>query len=252
MTLQQLMSPARRAMDDFCMIEDGDVVAVGLSGGKDSVTLLSILAGMRRFYPKKYDLKAITVDMGLGLDQKEVEAMKQFCKDLDVEYVIEKTDIGEVVFDVRKESNPCSLCAKMRRGALNNSAVANGCNVVALGHHADDLVETFFLSMIYEGRLSTFSPITYLTKSKIKIIRPMLYITEKEIAGFAKNNPILHNPCPMDKHTQRQYVKDLIKNINVQVPIAKDRILSALLHPERNNLIGESVEKFKKDFGLKD
>ena len=152
MELQKLLSKARRAAEDYNMIEEGDKIAVGLSGGKDSMTLLYILATMRRFYPKKYDVIAISVDMGLGLDEKEVQAVKDLCEKLNVEYVVEKTKIGEIVFDVRKDPNPCSLCANMRRGALNSTAKNHGCNKVALGHHSDDLAETFLLSLFYEGR----------------------------------------------------------------------------------------------------
>ncbi len=244
MTLQQLMSPARRAIDDYKMIEDGDKVAVGLSGGKDSVTLLCILAGMRRFYPNRFSLVAINIDMGLkDVDQNEVEQMKEFCKSLDVEYISEKTDIAQIIFEERKEKNPCSLCAKMRRGALINTAIEHGCNKLALGHHADDLIETLFLSMLYEGRLSTFSPITYMSRTKMTVIRPMIYIPEKDIVGFAKNNPVIHNPCPANKHTQREYVKQLLNNIKKDVPIAKERIHGAITHPERNNLFDTCMQK---------
>ena len=181
MELQKLLSKARRAAEDYDMIEEGDKIAVGLSGGKDSITLLYILATMRRFYPKKFEVVAITVDMGLEYDKDEVEALKKLCEELNVEYVIEPTEIGKIVFDVRKEQNPCSLCANMRRGALNNTAVKVGCNKIALGHHADDLIETLFLSLFYESRLSTFSPVTHLERKNVTVIRPMIYIREKEI-----------------------------------------------------------------------
>ncbi len=213
MELQKLLSKARRAAEDYDMIEEGDKIAVGLSGGKDSITLLYILATMRRFYPKKFEVVAITVDMGLEYDKDEVEALKKLCEELNVEYVIEPTEIGKIVFDVRKEQNPCSLCANMRRGALNNTAVKVGCNKIALGHHADDLIETLFLSLFYESRLSTFSPVTHLERKNVTVIRPMIYIREKEISGFIKGKPILHNPCPANKHTKRQYIKDLLKTL---------------------------------------
>lgn len=236
MELQKLLSKARRAAEDYNMIEEGDKIAVGLSGGKDSLTLLYILAAMRRFYPKKYDVIAISVDMGLGLDEKEVRAVKNLCEKLGVEYFVEETKIGEIVFDVRKEPNPCSLCANMRRGALNSAAKNRGCDKVALGHHSDDLAETFLLSLFYEGRLSAFAPVTRLERVGLTVIRPMIYITEKEIIGFAKDKPIIHNPCPADKHTQRQFIKDTIKALQKEVPAVKDNILGAILHPERNNL----------------
>ncbi len=245
MTLQQLLSPAHRAVDEYRMIEEGDKVAVGLSGGKDSVTLLYILAGLRRFYPKKFDLCAITVDMGLkGTDEKEKQAMTDLCRELGVEYRVEKTDIAEIIFDVRKESNPCSLCAKMRRGALNGVAVEMGANKLALGHHADDLIETLFLSMFYEGRLSTFAPVSYMDRTGMTLIRPMIYIEEKDVASFAKDKPVLRNVCPADKNTQREYIKSLIASIKKDIPFVKQRIHGAITHPERNNLF-DKCEKYK-------
>lgn len=245
MTTQQMLSPLRRAIEDFNMIEENDRIAVGLSGGKDSVTLLTLLAKLRVFYPKKFSVVAIRIDMGLNCDENEVLQMENYCHELNVEYVVKKTDIGTILFDIRKEKNPCSLCSKMRRGALNTVAANLGCNKLALGHHADDLVETFFLSMIFEGRFSTFEPVTYLTRSKMTVIRPMIYIEEKDVAAFSKQNPVIHNPCPADKHTKRQYVKDLIASIKKDVPFAKDRMLSAIYHPERNHLFGEAIQKMK-------
>ena len=236
MTLQQILSPLRKAVDDYKMIDGGDKIAVGLSGGKDSLTLLSALAGLKRFYPNKFELIAITVDMGLNYDKTEVEALKKFCADLNVEYHIEKTQIAEVVFDVRKEKSPCSLCANMRRGALNSAAVALGCNKVALGHHGDDMIETFMLSLTYEGRISTFSPVTYLERANISVIRPMIYLREYEVASFGKNLPILHNPCPVNHKTKREYVKNLLKDIRKEIPFVNDNILNALTHEERINL----------------
>lgn len=250
MELQKLLSKARRACEDYRMIAEGDRIAVGLSGGKDSTTLLAILAAMRRFYPAKYDLCAITVDMGLGTDERETEAMKAFCESLSVPYEIEQTRIGELIFDVRKETNPCSLCANMRRGALNNAALRLGCNKVALGHHADDLADTLFLSLFYEGRFSVFSPVTPLERSGLTVIRPMIFIREKEIAGYSKQNPVIHNPCPADKHTRRQYVKDLLRSVSQDVPKATENVINAILHPERNNLFDDSLspEHFPDSF----
>lgn len=245
MTLQQLLSPTRRAVDEYGMIREGDKVAVGLSGGKDSVTLLYALAGLKRFYPQNFDLIAITVDMGFKeTDEKEKQAMHDLCAELGVPYHVEKTDIAEIIFDARKETNPCSLCAKMRRGALNSVAVSLGCNKLALGHHADDLIETLFLSMFYEGRLSTFAPVSYMDRTGMTLIRPMIYVEEKDIAAFAKDKPILHNPCPADKHTQREYVKKLIADIKKDIPFVKRRIHGAITHPERYNLF-DKCERFK-------
>lgn len=248
-----MLSPLRRAVEDFNMIEENDRIAVGLSGGKDSVTLLTLMAKLKIFYPKKFSVVAIRIDLGLACDEQEVLAMENYCRDLGVEYVVEKTDIGAILFDIRKESNPCSLCSKMRRGALNTVAAKLGCNKLALGHHADDLVETFFLSMIYEGRFSTFEPVTYLSRTGMTVIRPMIYIEEKDVMAFSKNYPVIHNPCPADKHTKRQYVKELIASIKKDVPFAKDRMLSAIYHPERNHLFGEAIKKMQ-DFknGIRD
>ncbi len=247
MNLQQLLSPARKAIEDYEMISDGDKIAVGLSGGKDSVTLLYILAGLKRFYPKKFELVAITIDLGLNYDQKEVESLKNLCKELDVEYHIVPTDIYQILFVERKEKSPCSLCSKMRRGALNTKAIELGCNKLALGHHADDLIETLFLSLFYEGRLSTFEPITYLSRANMTVIRPMIYIEEKNIRAFSKDKPVLYNPCPADKHTQREYIKNLLNQIKKDIPIAKDRMLSAITHPERNHLFDDAIEKYARE-----
>lgn len=236
MDLQKLLSPARRAIEQYNMIEDGDKIAVGLSGGKDSLALLEIMAGLKRFYPKKFELYAITIDMGLDYDKNEIEAIQKRCDELEVVWIVEKTDIGPILFDVRKESNPCSLCSKMRRGALCTTALKHGINKLALGHHADDLIETFFLSMFYEGRLSTFAPVSFMSRTEMKVIRPMVLIEEKDISAFMRDKPVLHNPCPADKHTQRQYVKELIDSVKKDIPFVKKRIHSAITHPERYNL----------------
>ena len=241
MNIQQIMSKTRRAVDQYSMIEEGDKIAVGLSGGKDSMTLLYSLAGLRRFYPKKFELIAITVDMGLGLDEGEVESVRRVCEELGVTYHVEKTQIGEVVFNVKKESNPCSLCANMRRGALNGAAASLGCNKVALGHHADDLVETLFLCLFYEGRFSTFSPVTRLTRKKITVIRPMIFLREMEIIGFSKDKPVIHNPCPADKHTHREYIKSVLKDLEKDNKKLRENVLGAITHPERNNLFDDQI-----------
>ena len=236
MELQKLLSKARRAVEDYGMIEEGDKIAVGLSGGKDSVALLFVLATMKRFYPANFDLVAVFVDTGLGVDEEEVAEMKNLCETLGVPFEVEKTLIGRIVFYERKEKNPCSLCANMRRGALNNAAKRLGCNKVALGHHADDLVETLFLSLFYEGRLATFAPVTKLGRQKLTVIRPMIYIAEKETAAFAKDKPRIKNPCPADKHTKREYIKSLIKELGKDNPKLKENVLGAITHPNRNSL----------------
>ena len=246
LTLQQLMSPVRRAISDFNMIKAGDKIAVGLSGGKDSIALLSALAGLRRFYPEKFDIIAVRIDTGIGYDKSEEKALLDYLESISVDYHVEKTQIYQVVFEERKEKNPCSLCANMRRGALNTTAKNLGCNKVALGHHGDDLIETFFLSMIYEGRLSTFQPVTYLSKADLTVIRPLIYVKEHEILSFSKDKPILKNPCPVDKFTQREEVKKTIKELAVKYPLLKDNVFNALVDDKRHNLIKKPLESSDK------
>ena len=228
MKLQQVLSYVRRAIDDYHMIEDGDKIAVGISGGKDSLTLLYALNSLRIFYPKKFDIHAVTVD--LGFNNLNLDAIKELCKNFGIEYTIVKTDIANIIFNERKESNPCSLCAKMRKGALNDAIKAAGCNKVAYAHHKDDVVETMMMSLIYEGRFHTFSPITYLDRTEITVIRPLIYMTEADVIGFVnKNNvPVVKSPCPADGHTKREYVKELLREINHETPGVKSRMFTAI------------------------
>ena len=228
MKLQQVYSFVRRAIDDYHMMEDGDKIAIGISGGKDSLTLLYALQGLRRFYPKKFDIHAITVDLGFkNLNLDKIEAL---CKELDVEYTIVKTDIAKIIFEDRKETNPCSLCAKMRKGALNDAMKAAGCNKIAYGHHKDDIVETMLMSLIFEGRWHTFSPVTYLDRMDLTVIRPLMYMNEADVIGFTnKNNvPVLKSPCPADGYTKREYVKQLLKTLNQENPGVKERMFTAI------------------------
>ena len=238
--MQRLLSPLRRAVEEFDMIKENEKIVVGLSGGKDSLVLLTLLAAFRRFSSKPFSLAAVMIDMGFkDLNQNEIDALKKYVESLgDVDLNIVKTDIGEIIFDIRKEDNPCSLCAKMRRGALNEKVLEMGSHTLALGHHNDDLLETFFLSLIYESRLSTFQPVTYLSRSDVTQIRPMVYIEECDIVGLANklNLPVVHNPCPKNHYSQREYMKTLIRQINADIPGAKDRMMRALTHPERNSL----------------
>ena len=229
----------RRAITDYDMIKDGDRIAVGVSGGKDSLLLLSALKAYNRFSPERFELAAITIDMGFkNADEGEKTALKQYIADMGVPYYVIETDIAEIIFDLRKESNPCSLCSKMRRGALNNKAIELGFNKLALGHHADDVVQTMLLSLLYEGRFSTFQPVSYMDRSGITLIRPFIYTSEADIKGAVKKAdlPVLHNPCPANNHTQREYVNELVKRLNSEVPFARERMLGAIYHPERNNL----------------
>lgn len=229
----------RRAIQDYHMISDGDRIFVGLSGGKDSVLLLNALAAYRRFSPEKFTLEAVTVDMGLSkVSEEECAALDENCKNLGVPRHIVKTDIAEIIFDAREESNPCSLCAKMRRGALNGKINELGGGKLALGHNADDVAETMLMSLLYEGRFSCFSPTAYMDKTGVALIRPFIYIEECDIKSAVERLglPIVHNPCPMNHVSKREYAKNLIRDICKEVPFAKDRILGAIYHPERNNL----------------
>lgn len=244
MKLQQVMSYVRRAVDDYHMIEDGDKIAVGISGGKDSLTLLYALNGLKRFYPKSFEIHAVTVDLGFkNLDLSKIE---QLCKDLGVEYTIVKTDIADIIFEQRKESNPCSLCAKMRKGALNDAVKAAGCNKVAYAHHKDDVVETMLLSLIFEGRFHTFAPVTFLDRTSLTVIRPLMYMDEADVIGFVnKNNvPVVKSPCPADGYTKREYVHNLLKQLNKENPGVKMRMFTAI---QTGNMKGWSEEIGKAD-----
>ncbi len=226
--MKRMLSFVRRAVDDYGMIEDGDRIAVGVSGGKDSLTLLLVLAELRRFYPKKFDIVGVTVDMGFeGSDHSEIE---ELCRRIKVDYKLVKTDIAKIIFDVRKEKNPCSLCAKMRRGALHAAAVEAGCNKVALGHHYDDAVETFMLNLFFEGRIGCFSPVSYLSNRKITLIRPMLYATEKDVMYFVgkRTLPIIKSLCPEDRKTERENMKNLLAELERGNHGLKHRIFHAM------------------------
>ena len=229
MQLQQLLSYVRRAVDDFNMINDGDRIAVGVSGGKDSLALLYALKELQRFYPNKYEIEAISVDLGFG--NIDFEKIREFTDSLGVEYHIAKTDIAEIVFDKRNEKSPCSLCAKMRKGALNTMAKEHGCNKTAFGHHKDDIVDTMLLSLIFEGRFYSFKPVTYLDRMDLTLIRPLMYVEEADIIGFVNkyNLQILKNPCPVDGETKRQYAKELANKLNRDHPGAKERMFTAIL-----------------------
>ena len=230
-----MLSPLRRAVQTHKMIQDGDRVAVGLSGGKDSLVLLTALKAYQRFSPQKFELCAVTIDMGLNQDLTKVI---RYCKKLKVPYHIEPSNIAPVVFELRKEKNPCSLCSKMRRGLLNSTLNRLGCNKLALAHHADDLMETFFLSLLHEGRLNTFAPMSYMSRAGITVIRPLVLASENEITLYAKaaRLPILHNPCPVNRLTQREYMKNLIKKLDAELAGSKTNIFGALTNPQRSNL----------------
>ena len=233
--MQRVLSTLRKAVQKYGLIEEGDKIAVGVSGGKDSLVLLKALKMYQRFSPVKFDIVAITIDLYSG--KENYSHLKDFCDSLDVEFVVEQTDINEVVFNLRKESNPCSLCAKMRRGAINSVASRLGCNKLALGHHMQDVIETFFLSMLYEGRLSTMKPKSYMSNSKITLIRPLFLTEEKVILNASKDMPIKKSKCPADKDSKRQDVEKIINELNIKVPNSKKRIEQAVLSSERYNLL---------------
>ena len=230
MKLQQLLSYTRKAVDDYQMIEEGDHIAVGISGGKDSLTLLYALNGLKRFYPKKFELSAITVD--LGYEKFDTSELARLCEELGVPYRVVKTDISHILFEERKETNPCSLCAKMRKGALNDAVKEMGCNKVAYAHHKDDIIETMLLSLIFEGRFHSFSPKTYLDRMELTVIRPMMYVDEADLIGFQHkyNLPVAKSRCPIDGLTKREYAKDLVKQLNREHPGAKNRMFTAILN----------------------
>lgn len=232
MTLQKLLSYTRKAVDEYSLISEGDKIAIGISGGKDSLALLYALAGLRRFYPKKFDICAITVH--LGIKEMDFTPVKELCKELDVEYHIVETEINDIVFNIRKETNPCALCANLRKGALNTKALELGCNKIAYAHHRDDFNETFLMSLIYEGRINTFSPMVYLDKTQLTLIRPLIFVPEAEIIGF-KNKydlPVIKNLCPADGVTKREETKQLINSINQEAPGFHERLFGAILRGE--------------------
>ena len=226
--MKELLALTRRCIQDYNMIPPGEKVVVGVSGGKDSLSLLYLLARLREFYPGGFDLYAITLDMGFeGMDFSPLAA---FCQRIGVPFVLKKTQMKQVIFDIRQESNPCSLCAKMRRGALNDAALALGCRTIALGHHFDDVAETVLLSLFYEGRIHCFSPVTYLSRKDVNCIRPMLYVEERQIVNFARREqlPVVHNTCPADKHTKREEIKQLLRTLEQTNPGLRGRIFGAV------------------------
>lgn len=230
MKLQQLLSFTRKAVDEYQMIQEGDHIAVGISGGKDSLTLLYALHGLKRFYPNKFELSAITVD--LGYEEFDLNPVHELCQELGVPYKVVKTDIAHILFEERKESNPCSLCAKMRKGALNDAVKEMGCNKVAYAHHKDDIIETMLLSLIFEGRFHSFSPKTYLDRIDLTVIRPIMFVDEADVIGFKNkyNLPVVKSKCPVDGYTKRQYAKELVRQLNTEHPGAKNRMFTAILN----------------------
>jgi tRNA(Ile)-lysidine synthase TilS/MesJ len=237
--MKKILGAVRRAVQDYDMIQEGDRIAVGVSGGKDSLLLFETLWRLKQFFPRSFEVVPIHVDMGFAeTDPVEKAALDAYFADKGTPLVKVPTQLAEILFDVRGGKDACSLCSKMRRGALCTTCNQIGCNKLALGHHADDVLETMLLSFIYEGRLSTFEPVSLMDRTGITVIRPLIYVYEGDIRGVANRYqlPVLHNPCPADKHTSREQMKDLVKYIQQQIPIAKDRMVAAIENPERYHL----------------
>ncbi|MDO4938759.1 MAG: tRNA 2-thiocytidine biosynthesis TtcA family protein [Lachnospiraceae bacterium] len=230
MELQKLYSYTRKAIDDYHMISDGDHIALGISGGKDSITLLYALAGLRRFYPRHFKISAFTVDLGFEGFKDGLSGISELCERFSVPYTIISTPIAEIIFSERKEKNPCSLCATLRKGAMNDFATQQGCNKVAFAHHKDDMIDTLLMSLIYEGRIHTFAPNTFLDRTGLTVIRPLMYVPEMDIIGFQHKYelPVVKNPCPMDGVSKREYVNNLTKQLERENPGVKQRIFHAI------------------------
>lgn len=230
--MNKILSLVRRCVEDYDMIQAGDKIAVGVSGGKDSLMLLTALAKLREFYPVPFQLEAVTLDMGHadGRTGMDFSPVADYCRSLGVPYTLKESEIHHVIFDLRREKNPCSMCAKMRRGALHGVLQERGLTKIALGHHYDDAVETFFLSLIFEGRLSCFQPVTYLDRTGITQIRPLLYCGEQLIRHTAQrlDLPVVENPCPADGNTKRQEIKELVYELQGRYPGLKARAFGAM------------------------
>ncbi len=235
--MQKVLSTMRKAIEKYNLIEDGDKIAVGVSGGKDSLVLLKALNDFKKFNLFNFDIVAVNIDIYSG--NADYSGLQNFCNELGVELYIEKTDIQHIVFDLRKEKNPCSLCAKMRRGALNSICNKLGCNKLALAHHLQDVVTTFFMSLFYEGRLSTMLPKSYMSNTKITLIRPLYLTHEHKIISASKNMPILKSKCPADQDSKRKEIKDLVARLEKEIPDSKKRIEHAILSSESYNLLNK-------------
>lgn len=225
---QKVVSLTRKGIEEYDMIQENARVAVGVSGGKDSLVLLTALKELSKYHPKNFTVVGISIDPGFGGDY---DPIRRFAEDLGVEYYVKKTDFKEIIFDIRGESNPCSLCSKMRRGALNDMALDKGCKTIALGHHNDDVLETFFLSLLYEGRINCFSPVTYMSRTGVTQIRPMIYVRERDIRGVIKHNdiPVMPKLCPADGVTKREDMKELIRQLERDtVPGLRKRLFHAI------------------------
>lgn len=226
--MKKILSLTRRAIDEYNMIDEGERIAVLVSGGKDSLTVLYALHELSKFHPKKFSIVALTLSM--GFEGTDYTPIAKICENMGIEYHVKESQLAQILFEIRKEKNPCSLCAKMRRGILNDMAREYGCKKVALGHHFDDAAETFLLSLTYEGRIYCFSPVTYLSRMDITQIRPLIYVYENDIIGFSKRYdiPIVKNPCPANGYTKRQDMKELLVDLRKYNPKIKEYIIGAL------------------------
>lgn len=238
--MQKILGYMRRAIDDYNMIQDGDKIAVALSGGKDSVSMLMGLKNLQRFYPKKFNIIAVTINP--GFEFFDTSFLQNLCNELDIDFFEENAHIKEIVFDLRKEKNPCSLCANLRRGILNSVAIREGCNKIALGHNEDDVLETFFLNLLYGGSINTFAPVSYMDRSKVTLIRPLVYAPEKYIRNFVKRNNIQIMPkaCPMDGVSKREDIKELIFSLQKDIPTLRANLFGAI---KRGNINGWNSPK---------
>lgn len=232
--MRWILSHTRAAVDDYKMIQDGDKIAVGVSGGKDSLMLLKALCELKRFYPAEFTVVAITLDMRFDNQDGDFSAIKAMCDEYGVEYVVKRTDLYEIIFNIRKESNPCSLCARMRRGILHETAKEYGCNKIALGHHLDDAAETFMMNLLIEGRIGCFAPVTYLSRRDITMIRPLVYVREKEVqrVSLKLNLPITESKCPADEKTKREDMKNLLSKLSIEYGDIHEKIVGAMQRGE--------------------
>ncbi len=234
--MQKLLGYMRSAVQKYDMIHEGDSIAVGVSAGKDSLSLLAAMARFRDFYPQRFELKAITIDMRFGGKDGDFSEIRALCDELGVEYTVKPTDLARLIFDVRQESNPCSLCSKMRRGALNKTARELGCNKVALGHHLDDIAETFAMNLFNNASLDCFMPVTYLDRSEITVIRPMIFARESDCARVARklDLPVKKSACPADGNTEREEAKKLLTSLEKKCGNVRSKILLAMQNKEIN------------------
>ncbi|MBE6795799.1 MAG: tRNA 2-thiocytidine(32) synthetase TtcA [Ruminococcaceae bacterium] len=228
--MRRILSHVRAAVDDYKMIEEGDRIAVGISGGKDSLMLLKALCELRRFYPAKFEIIALTLDMRFGNEDGDFSRIREFCRENDVEYVIKSTDLYEIIFNIRKEKSPCSLCARMRRGILHDTAKELGCNKIALGHHLDDAAETFMMNLLIESRVGCFAPVTYLSRRDITMIRPLIYVREREVERVAErlSLPVVESKCPANENTKREDAKNLLKSLSEEYGDVPEKIVGAI------------------------